>query len=233
MDNPWLSNKLAPPSPNIQVVNLKSKSDPFIIFEPSCRMRVYVGRVRKGVSNFSAYNHFPVSLMPSDGRYAVAPDRVMSFSISYTDPPRHAGSESTTWASWLYGTTGGQIKDLAGLARSWAKVPEMKIQGSDYMNEGYDLSQRAYVLDSREPGKGRTIEAEMSASAESPLANACFVVKVWGDKPAQVAINGQALKDGIRCPTALIPTLETTDLIVWLPKESVFPIKIDIRPKGH
>ena len=93
LDSPAKSRNLQPANPNIQVVNLKSKLKPFIVFEPGCRMTVYVGRVRKAVADFSAYNHFPVSLLPSDGRFAVAPDRVSSFLHLHhrSAPPRREG----------------------------------------------------------------------------------------------------------------------------------------------
>ena len=40
MNDPDLKRNLRPENPNIQVVNLKSKAKPFIIFEPGCQMHV-------------------------------------------------------------------------------------------------------------------------------------------------------------------------------------------------
>jgi len=230
-NDPDLWEKLIPEAPNIQVVNLKSKAKPFIIFEPGCRMHIYVGRVRKGVSNFSAYNHWPVSLMPSDGRYAVATDRVTSFSISYTDPPRHDGPESTTWASWIYGTSGRPAKNLVALGRSWAKAPELKVQGQNIIGEGYDLSQRAYVLTCKDAGRPAAVDCELRANEDSPVANVALVIKGWGDKSVVLNIDGKRAERGRDFRIGQARTLEGTDLIVWIKKESIRPIKISFIPQ--
>jgi hypothetical protein len=230
MNDPGLWKKLEPENPNIQVVNLKSKAKPFIIFEPGCRMRVYVGRLRKDVSDFSAYNHFPVSLFPSDGRFAVAPDRVTSFSISYTDPPRHVDPSSTTWASWIYGVTEASFGGLAALGRSWANAPGITVQGSAVVSEGYDLSQRAYVLHCRESGKPAAVDVELRASAESPAANVALLVKGWGDGGAALRIDGKAAARGRDFRIGSVRTLEATDLVVWIKIEAARPVKIVLAP---
>jgi hypothetical protein len=231
MNDPSLSRNLKPENPNIQVVNLKSKAKPFIVFEPGCRMRVYVGRVRNEVADFSAYNHFPVSLFPSDGRFAVASDKVASFSISNTSPPRHEGPESTTWAAWLYGVTEGPFEGVAAMGRSWAKAPDLVVRGPGVVSEGYDLSQRAYVLACREPGRAAAVEGELRASAESPAANIALVVKGWGDREASLTLDGRAAARGPDFRIGSTRTLEGTDLIVWIRIESTRPVKFVLSPR--
>jgi len=231
MNDPDLWRKLRPEDPNIQVVNLKSKAKPFIIFEPGCQMRVYVGRVRAGVSNFSAYNHFPVSLLPSDGRYAVAADRVTHFSISYTDPPRHEGPEATTWASWIYGATEGPYEGLAALGRSWARAPRLVVHGSGLRAEGYDLSQRAYILSCPDPGRPAAAVCELQAAEGTPLANVVLYIKGWGDGNVAVKIDGQPVERGRTLKLGYVRTIEGTDLVVWLKKASVRPVRIDLEPR--
>jgi hypothetical protein len=231
MNDPDRQRKLRPENPNIQVVNLKSKAKPFIIFEPGCRMHVYVGRVRAGVSNFPAYNHFPVSLLPSDGRYAVAADRVTSFSISYTEPLRHEGPEATTWASWIYGVTEGANDKLVAIGRSWARAPLLAVHGSELRAEGYDLSQRAYVLVCRDPGRPTAAAFELQAEEERPLANAVLYVKGWGDGTAMVKIDGQPVEHGPALKLGYVRTIDGTDLVVWIKKASIRPVKIDLEPR--
>ena len=194
-------------------------------------MHVYVGRLRAGVSNFPAYNHFPVSLLPSDGRYAVAADRATSFSISYTDPPRHEGPEATTWASWLYGVTKGPYGGLAALGRSWARAPRLTVHGSGLRAEGYDLSQRAYVLACPNPGRPRAAVCELKADEETPLANAVLYIKGWGDRNAAVKINGQPVERGTTIKFGYVRTIEGTDLVVWVKKTSVQPVTIGLEPR--
>ena len=231
MNDPDLQRKLRPENPNIQVVNLKSKAKPFIIFEPGCQMHVYVGRVRAGVSNFPAYNHFPVSLLPSDGRYAVAADRVTSFSISYTDPPRHEGPEATTWASWIYGVTESPYGGLAALGRSWARAPRLAVQGSGLRAEGYDLSQRVYVLACPNPGRPEAAVCELQAGTETPLANVALYIKGWGDGDAAMKIDGQPVEPGQTLKFGHVRTIEGTDLVVWVKEASVRPVKIELEPR--
>jgi len=231
MNDPDLWRKLRPEDPNIQVVNLKSKAKPFIIFEPGCQMRVYVGRVRAGVSNFSAYNHFPVSLLPSDGRYAVAADRVTHFSISYTDPPRHEGPEATTWASWIYGVTEGPYEGLAALGRSWARAPRLVVHGSGLRADGYDLSQRAYILSCPDPGRPAAAVCELQAAEGTPLGNVALYIKGWGDGNVAVKIDGRPIERGQGLKIGHVRTLEGTDLVIWVKQASVRPVKIDLEPR--
>ena len=231
MNDPDRQQGLRPENPNIQVVNLKSRIKPFIIFEPGCEMHVYVGRVREGVSNFSAYNHWPVSLLPSDGRYAVAPDRATSFSISYTDPPRHEGPEATNWASWIYGVIEGPNDRLVALGKSWARAPLLAVHGSELRAEGYDISQRAYVLVCRDPGRPGAAAFEIQADSKRPLENVILYVKGWGDGTAAVRIDGQPLEHGPALKFGHVRTIDGTDLVVWIMKASVRPVKIDLEPR--
>ena len=226
MNDPGLSRKLRPENPNIQVVNLKSKAKPFILFEPGCRMNVYVGRVRAGVPDFPAYNHFPVSLLPSDGRYAVASDRVTSFSISYTDPPRHQGPENTTWASWIYGVSEGPYGALVTLGRSWARPPALSVQGTGLRSEGYDLSQRAYVLACLQPGRPAAALCEFQAGEETPLVNIVLYVKGWGDGGAAVTVDGRPVERGRTLKLGHVRTIDGTDLVVWIEKSSTRPVRV-------
>jgi len=230
-DDSGSERKLFPDNPNIQVVNLKSRAKPFIIFEPGSRMHVYVGRVRKGVTNFPAYNHWPVSQMPSDGRYAIATDRVTSFSISCTDPVRHEGPESISWAAWLYGTTEGAALELPLLGRSWARAPELRLKGQDVISEGYDLSQRAYILSLKAPGRASPLEFELLADADSPVRNICLVIKGWGDKSASLNIDGNKAYYGRDYKIGRVRKLEGTDLVVWIKKESARQVRIALTPE--
>jgi len=231
MDNPSKSRNLQPESPNIQVVNLKSKLKPFIVFEPGCRMTVYVGRVRKAVADFPAYNHWPVSLLPTDGRYAVAPDRVSSFSISYTDPPRHPEKDGTVWASWIYGVAEKADPGLAAIGRSWAKAPELRVAGGGIASRGYDLSQRAYVLDRSGSGRSAALEGELAASGDSPVENVALVIKNWGESGAVLALDGKAVPRGRDFRFGSVRTLEGTDLVVWFKARSIKPLSFVLTPR--
>jgi len=231
-ETPDFKKEAKPENPVIQVVNLKSKAKPFLIFEPGCRMRVFNIELRKDVSHFPWWNHWPEAQIPSDGRYCQAPDRASHFSLAWGGPPVHKGEGLMYWATWIYGTTERPAEELALLARSWAKAPELKLNGEDYLNKGYDLSQRAYILESRNPGKSSTLNIEVGASTESPLANCCLVIKNWGEKRAAILINGQRIERGKGFRVGNLRTLEGDDLVVWINKEATQPIKVIIQPES-
>ena len=55
---------------------------------------------------------------------------------------------NTYWSSWMYGASQQTPEELARLARSWAQPPELKVNGNEFKSLGYDLTQRAYILES-------------------------------------------------------------------------------------
>jgi hypothetical protein len=229
---PDFSKGVKPESPVIQVVNLKSKAKPFLIFEPGCRMRVFNIELRKDISRFPWWNHWPEAQIPSDGRYCQAPDRPSHFSLAWGGPPVHKGEGLMCWSTWVYGTTERPAEELALLARSWAKAPEVKVNGDDYINKGYDLSQRAYVIESRNPGNHpAALDFEIAASADSPLVNCCLVIRGWGEKKVAIRINGQKIEKGKGFRVGNLRTLEEDDLVVWMNKVVTQATRILIQPE--
>jgi hypothetical protein len=229
---PDFDKEAKPENPVIQVVNLKSKAKPFLIFEPGCRMRVFNIELRKDISNFPWWNHWPEAQIPSDGRYCQAPDRPSHFSLAWGGPPAHKGEGLMYWSTWVYGTTERPAEELAGLAKSWAAAPELRVKGADYLNKGYDLSQRAYLLECRNPGKPTALDIEVAASADSPLVNCCLVIKGWGEKSIAVTIDGQMKERGKGFRLGHLRTLEGDDLVVWINIGSTQPIMIQIQPES-
>lgn len=229
-----------PANPVIQIVNLKSKNKPFMIFEPGNNMAVYGIEQRPDASHFPWWNHWPVAQMPSDGRYCQASDRPSHFSLAWGGPPFHdeegrvikareSGSEGslnqddpkmktvhTYWSSWMYGASQQTPDELARLARSWAQPPALKIAGSHFVNKGYDLTQRAYVIECQDNSVGR-LEIELDAGDQSPLVNVCFVVKGWDSENLSVLLDGRVLVGKSDYRSGVIRNLETDELILWIP----------------
>jgi hypothetical protein len=230
-DTPDFTKNMRPEAPVIQVVNLKSKHKPFEIFEPGARMRVFRHETRRDVSAFPWWNHWPEAQVPSDGRYAIAPDRPSHFSLSWGGPPIHRVAENKYFATWLYGATLKAPADLAPLARSWAQAPTLRLSGAGFSGGDYDRTQRAYVLRRTDGGEG-PVAFDIAASAESPLVNASIVIEGWGERDATVTTRGRSLnrKDGLR--TALVRHLTRTDLVVWLPLAATEPVPVTIAPAG-
>jgi hypothetical protein len=214
----------------IQVVNLKSDWKPFEIFEPGCKITVFGHELRTGISRFPWWNHWPVAQLPSDGRYAQAPDRPSHFSLSHARPPIHKGEGLTYWANWLYGAGQKTPTELALLARSWISPPMITVKADGVSNDGYDRSQRAYQLRFNREGMVRPVMIEVKASQQYPAVNLCLYLKNSGEREFEVSSDGQKLQRGKDYYTGIIRTLEGSDLVLWISKTSEKPFQITLKP---
>jgi hypothetical protein len=218
-----------PEGPNIQVVNLKSDWKPFQIVAPAhSRMKPYTGE--KTYSMFEWWNHWPVAQIKSSGISAVAPDRASHSSLSHLfwDPYAQTGDSMTK--IMLDGLTTKRAAELVPLAKSWLSPPKLTLAGAAFHNEGYDPAQRAYVI-TRQPGSGAAgLQATLTASEESPAVNPAIVVQNWGTEGVRVRIDGKSVAAGKDVRLGHSDTLEGTDLIVWMRRESTGPVRISLEP---
>ncbi len=206
--------------PLIQMTNLKSKYRPFMIFRPGSKMGVFGGEVRREYSHFPWWNHWPVAQVISDGRHAQAPDRMAHSSLAWGGPVDNVA---------IYGMTNKPAVSLVKLARSWIDPAKLKVKSDGFVSEGYDFTQRAYKVSSKE-GSG-VLEFELAASNESPLVNPAFVIKNWGVKDVTLKINGKKVKRGKDFRFGHRHTLEGSDLVIWLKTEAVKPVSLSIARK--
>ena len=77
-----------PPQPShagIQRINTRSRFKPFAIarWQDDPRFDVYSGEVRRDVSIYPWWNHWPTAFEPSNGRYALAADRASHSSLTH------------------------------------------------------------------------------------------------------------------------------------------------------
>jgi hypothetical protein len=239
-----------PVNPIIQIVNLKSHYKPFMIFEKENRMAVYGIEQRLNVSHFPWWNHWPVAQIHSDGRYSQDSDQPSHFSLAWGGPPFHtqsgeiiiareSGSEGELgsafqpnpnnrfWLTWMYGASQKTPKELARLAKSWTQPPVLNINGSSFVSKGYDLTQRAYILESNGE-KNDHLEMELLASNESPVVNACFVIKGWDSDEISVKLDGKILEKKKDYRTGIKRNLEKDELILWIKIDSDKASKIII-----
>jgi len=229
--DPSIIRDLKPDNPVIQVVNMRAKVKPFIVFEPGNKPVVYVGRVRSKVVNFPAYNHWPVSQVRSDGRFVQAADRTTSFSISYNRPPRHQGKRSCRWVTMLYGATFKEPAELLPLAKSWIRNPELKVIGGKAESCGYDISQRAYILHFVSESSPDKMELEFQANTESPFVNACLVVKGWGEGKPKVLMEGRQLIPEKDFRIGKRKVMGGDDLVLWLNMTATSSIRLSLIKK--
>jgi hypothetical protein len=214
----------------IQVINLKSEWKPFEIYEPGCRITVFGIELRSGISRFPWWNHWPVAQIPSDGRYAQAPDKASHFSLSWARPPIHKGPGLIYWANWLYGAGKNAPAELAQLARSWISPPALMVKGQGVSGGDYDRGQRAYELKFGAEGITGPISIEVKASQQSPAVNLCLVLKSGGERDLELSIDGKKLQRGKDYYIGVIRTIEGSDVVLWIYKTSEKPFQLAVKP---
>ncbi|HSH18842.1 MAG TPA: LamG domain-containing protein [Draconibacterium sp.] len=242
-----------PVNPVIQIVNLKSENKPFMIFEKENNMEVYGIEQRLDVSHFPWWNHWPVAQNLCDGRYSQAADRPSHFSLAWGGPPFHdeagniikarvSGSEGKLkleendsgktvknfWSSWMYGATKQSSDELAVLARSWLQPPVLKVLKGDFVSNGYDFTQRAYILDCNN-SKSEQLEVELLASSESPVVNVSMVINGWEKDDLTLHVDGRKLEKNKDYWMGKRRELEKEDVIIWIKNKSEKTLKISLK----
>jgi|GEM_PF-179850 len=190
-DLTWEGTNGVPRNPltdaNIALVNLKSKYKVFLIYPDGEHIRTW------GRSEQSAYtpdpfagpwNHWPVSQMPSDGRYAVDNDRLTHAALGGGSEVYHLGN------CILYGLTDQPVTHLVPLARMWNHPPELTdIEGFSF--EGFSRSQRAFMMTALD----RKLSFSINGSITHPVVNPAFIIRDWGGNNAlRVLVNGEIIK---------------------------------------
>jgi hypothetical protein len=204
----------------IQLTHFKSEYKPYLIFREGGGFEVFNLEVRPDYSHFPWWNHWPVAQIISDGRSANAPDRAAHSSLSWGDP----GGEAA-----LYGMTNQEASTLVDLAKSWNKPPKMNIKGDDYENQGYDYTQRAYILNTK--NQGANIELEFDANTENPLFNLALVVNNWGGEELSININNNYIPKGKDFRTGIEFDAEgNIKLVVWIKHQSQDKTLISLIP---
>ena len=113
-------------------------------------------------------------------------------------------------------------------ARSWAKAPELTLEGEGYETRGYDRGQRAYMIESASGGHALPLKFRIAACEESPLFNPAFVIRDFGTSEVSLRIDGEAVRRGSRFRRGYRHRLEGSDLILWIRKESMAPLHFEI-----
>jgi hypothetical protein len=203
----------------IQIVNFKSQYKPFIIFREGGGFEVFNLEVRPEYSHFPWWNHWPAAQIISDGRSACAPDRAAHSSLSWGDPNGNAA---------LYGMTNRSPETLVALARSWNRPPTLTIEGFGYTNQGYDYTQRAYILECNK--NGSALQLQLAGTKVSPIVNPAFVIKNWSGKDAALTVDNKEIKRGPDFRWDIEYDINgIATLIIWLKKESSNTMDITIK----
>lgn len=200
----------------VVTINFKSEYKVFEIFPPGTNMRVWAGDEKTSYSKYSAWNHYPVTQAPCDGRFCVAPDRLTHSALGVADNLTQTGN------TLIYGLSNKPAEALIPIAKSWNYPPQLKMkQGGNTL--GFDKKQRAYILQ----GNKEELVFELNAGDENPLVNPCFVVKGWGKK-ASVSVNGRKLSIDKFRQGLERDTNGKLQLVVWLMLEEKQKIEIKL-----
>jgi hypothetical protein len=228
---------------NIELVNLKTETKPFLIVSPGkCLTRrgqvsdrpvfpVYRHEIQPP-RIFPWWNHWPTAEIPSDGRHAVAADRASHASVSsgmeWEDYEVTATSRTRVM---LHGLTRQNARDLVPLAASWLQPPPLTVTGGDALSHGYDVTSRAYAITARQAHLPEIV-LRIDATQGSPLRNLCLVINAWEDSSALVSVNGQEWPHSKQCRIGHRDRAEGRDLILWFALEATQPTTINIKRRG-
>ena len=205
----------------IELLNSKSKFKVFTIFQGGeitpwgeDEQSEYIDDPFAG-----PWNHWPVHLVPSDGRYAVDADRVTHFALGANDHATEFGS------TVFYGFTDQPVESLIPIAKAWRNPPSTAgCEGGK--DAGYDKDQKAFVflLESEK------LSFTITATKESPVVNPAFVIHDWNtESGALIKVNGKTVREGADCRVGL--TRDTNGKlmkIIWLRMYSEKQVALEI-----
>ena len=198
------------PNACIEQVNFKSDYKVFLIFRNGTYINPWGAQEnsRHTEDPFAGpWNHWPVSMIPSDGRFAVSNDRLTHAAVAAADNVTGHGNMA------IYGFNKNDISTLLPLARFWNNPPALtRTRGCN--SKGYDKAQRAYVLLARNTDLSFTI----NSNAASPLVNPAFVVKNWtANRKATLKVNGSRIPSNQQCRQGIVRDTDGKPmLILWL-----------------
>jgi hypothetical protein len=199
---------------NIQVVNSKSETRPFLIvsdrnclkrnLEPSDRpvFPVYRNEIR-APQLFPWWNHWPTAELPSDGRYAEAADRAAHSSLlTGMEWEDYEVTPTSRTRVHLQGLTRSKARELVPLARSWLSPPALEVKSKGVVAQAYDVLDRCYHLRCVENWQGDAVPALTIDKAEMAA--------------------GPDYRVGHRS------SLQSEDLIVWIRMSAEKPFSITL-----
>jgi hypothetical protein len=223
---------LGPKNKNIEIINIKSDTVPFLIVpDGPCVVagKEFNGKKRrnphfipysyfvKSGSHFPWWNSWPIANIPTDGRFT-----------SVSDRPAHTNvSSMAEWADYevgselrrrimLHGVWDKNDKGkLVYLGRSWLKPPKIKLQTEEYDGGEYVSHERAYYFTCKNPKLKAPLEFEINASEENPIMNLAIVIKNF-DSEILLKINGEEINQGKNFRFGIEHGLEENKTVIWI-----------------
>jgi hypothetical protein len=215
----------------VEMVNTKSQYHPFSIHHPERVTQPFKFGWVKGYSTFPCWNHWPVSQIASDGRKAAAPDKASHSSLTGINgnlQKLERFPDGTVRVRSLIGMTTEPIGSVLPLARSWNSAPEVQSVSEGFESLGYDPYQRAYLFRMKD-GNEKALSFTLAANESSPVVQIPIVIRNWGTRPAKVEVVGPHPVASKDCRIGMTATLESSDLIIWIPVKSTSTVRVQIR----
>jgi hypothetical protein len=222
-----------PAGANIHVVNTNSTLKPFTIIAPAANpiWDIYHGELRREVSLFPWWNHWPAAQKASDGRYAMDADYASHSSLSHASWEAYAQTENSMTKVMLHGLTAGKPADWVALAQSWSNPARLKLNSvTGFSGGNYDPTERAYQVRCTANNAAKPLTLTLEGSTDSPIENPALVVKGWGNRPVSLLVDGKPVPRGKTFRYGYRDSLEGTDLVVWLEKKATQPTAIVLTP---
>lgn len=234
-----------PPRANIERVNLKSATKPFLIVSPAPCLRRNLQPSNQPVypvyrheivppAIFPWWNHWPTAEIASDGRHAVAADRASHASvIAGTEWVDHEVTATSRTRVMLHGLTRLEARELVPLAASWLQPPPLTVLSPGYRSGGYQVLERAYALALREADADATASAgplrlRIDATEGASVHGLCLVISGWGEDGARVSHDGAELPLGPACRIGHRGTPSGADLLLWLDLKATTPFTLQL-----
>jgi len=240
---------LGPKNKNIEIINVKSETVPFLIVpDGPCIVagKQFNGKKRrnpfffpyayfvKSGSHFPWWNSWPVANIPTDGRFT-----------SVSDRPAHTNvSSMAEWADYevgpelrrrimLHGVWDKNNKEeLVVLAKSWLRAPEIELK-TDAFDEGkYVPHERAYYFTCKALNSNNPLEFTINASKKHPIMNLALVIRNF-DADILLKINGEDIPHGKNFRYGIEHDLDENKVVIWIKLNVSDPTQILISPRGE
>jgi hypothetical protein len=133
-------------------------------------------------------------------------------------------------------TNAGNAAHVAEVARSWLTPAELtQTSSTPAQVYGYDMAQKAYLVDYSGVADPSTVTLELDASPTSPMVNPAVLINEWGSATPRVIIDGEELTSGEGFRFGFYPTLDIKDgrtwqnaLLIWIELSSDSPVTIRV-----
>jgi hypothetical protein len=128
------------------------------------------------------------------------------------------------------GLTTRPIAGLIPLAKSWLSPPKLQVDGSGFQNEGYDPTQRAYVVVRKGSAGAGRLRLTLQASKASPLFDPAIVIRNWGTGAARLEIDGKSVAWDKDYRMGYIHRSQQDDIVIWMQRQSSDILHVGIIP---